>query len=85
MGKIAFAKRAERRTRDQDEPKSVELFKLHLGNLPDHLKHDIKVEYKKAITDYLREMGKVKKILLRKFQVPSILLHFNHFGFNLPS
>lgn len=35
------------------------MFKLHLGKLQDHLKPKIPVEYKKAITDYLREMGKV--------------------------
>jgi hypothetical protein len=32
---------------------------LHLGKLPDHLKPNIPVEYKKAITDYLKEMRKV--------------------------
>ncbi|RIA90036.1 hypothetical protein C1645_738171 [Glomus cerebriforme] len=57
-GKPAFAKKAERKTKDQDEPKSVGLFKLHLGRLQDDLKPEIPVDYKKAIADYLKEMGK---------------------------
>ncbi|PKY55785.1 hypothetical protein RhiirA4_475494, partial [Rhizophagus irregularis] len=36
----------------------VELFKLHLGGLPDNLKPKLQVEYKKAIADYLKEIGK---------------------------
>jgi len=39
--------------------KPVELFKLHLGDLPDNLKPKLPIEYKKAITDYLKEIGKV--------------------------
>ena len=35
------------------------MFKLHLGDLLDDLKPKLPVEYKKAITDYLREIGKV--------------------------
>jgi hypothetical protein len=37
----------------------VELFKLHLGNLSPELRNELPVDYKKAITDYLREIGKV--------------------------
>ncbi|RGB28317.1 hypothetical protein C1646_673308 [Rhizophagus diaphanus] len=60
-GKLAFAKKAERKNMDKDEPKSVGLFKLYLGSfgkLDDDLKPKIPVDYKKAIADYLREMGK---------------------------
>jgi hypothetical protein len=39
--------------------KPVELFKLHQNNLSDNLKPKLPVDYKKAITDYLREIGKV--------------------------
>ncbi|EXX69312.1 uncharacterized protein OCT59_010004 [Rhizophagus irregularis] len=60
-GKPAFAKRAERKSKAQDEPKSVGLFKLHLGKLQDDLKPKIPVDYKIAITDYFREMGKLIK------------------------
>lgn len=39
----------------------LELFKLHLGNLSDELKekYRLSIDYKVAITDYLREIGKV--------------------------
>lgn len=37
----------------------VELFKLHLGGLPDNLKPKLSVEYKKAIADFLKGIGKV--------------------------
>ncbi|PKY54766.1 hypothetical protein RhiirA4_473756 [Rhizophagus irregularis] len=41
---------------------AVELFKLHLGGLPDNLKPKLPIEYKKAITDYLKGIGKdIKK------------------------
>ena len=39
--------------------KPVEMFKLHLGDLLDEHKPKLPVEYKRAITDYLREFGKV--------------------------
>ncbi|CAB4375462.1 unnamed protein product [Rhizophagus irregularis] len=64
-GKLAFAKKAERKNMDENEPKSVELFKLYLGSfgkLDDDLKPKIPVDYKKAISDYLREMGKLIKV-----------------------
>ncbi|GBC01487.1 hypothetical protein RclHR1_04200005 [Rhizophagus clarus] len=62
-GKPAFSKGTTKNKKDDDqiEPKSVGLFKLHLGKLQDHLKPKIPVEYKKAITDYLGEMGKFIK------------------------
>ncbi|PKY22940.1 hypothetical protein RhiirB3_526153 [Rhizophagus irregularis] len=41
--------------------KPVELFKLWLGNLDEHLKPRLPVDHKKAITDYLREIGRVIK------------------------
>ncbi|PKC00902.1 actin-like ATPase domain-containing protein [Rhizophagus irregularis] len=68
-GKLAFAKKAERKNMDENEPKSVELFKLYLGSfgkLDDDLKPKIPVDYKKAIADYLREMGKLIKVRISK-------------------
>ncbi|PKY57445.1 hypothetical protein RhiirA4_449014 [Rhizophagus irregularis] len=38
--------------------KIVELFKLHLGSLPDNLKPKLPIEYKRAIADYLKEIRK---------------------------
>jgi len=61
-GAPALAKRQSRRKRNQrnsEGNKPVELFKLHLGDLLDKLKPKLPVDYKKAITDYLREIGKV--------------------------
>ena len=40
--------------------KPVELFKLHLSDLPDNFKPKLSVDYKKAITDYFIEIGKVR-------------------------
>ena len=61
-GVPALAKRPTRRSRNQNnkDSKPVELFKLHLGDIMDKFKPTLPVEYKKAITDYLREMGKVQ-------------------------
>ena len=58
-GAPALAKRSNRQNRKQ-ENRIVELFKLHLGDLSDCLKPKLPVDYKKAITDYLREIGKVR-------------------------
>jgi hypothetical protein len=58
-GYSALASRPSRRNKNRNETKPVELFKLHLGNLPDNLKPRLPIEYKKAITDYLGEIGKV--------------------------
>ncbi|RIA85198.1 hypothetical protein C1645_879467 [Glomus cerebriforme] len=59
----ALAERPSRRNKIQKN-KTVELFKLHLGNLPDNLKPKLPIDYKKAITDYLREIGKFIKIIV---------------------
>ncbi|RIA87526.1 hypothetical protein C1645_777105 [Glomus cerebriforme] len=60
-GKPALSKRPNRRRR---ENVPVKLFKLCLGNLKESLKPKPIVEYKKAITDYLREIGKlIKKVV----------------------
>jgi hypothetical protein len=45
--------------KNSEKSKPVELFKLCLGNLYEILKPKLPVDYKKAITDYLREIGKV--------------------------
>ncbi|CAG8699662.1 9076_t:CDS:2 [Rhizophagus irregularis] len=47
------------KTRNIKNDKFVELFILHLSDLPDNLKPILPIKYKKAITDYLREIGKV--------------------------
>ncbi|CAG8440487.1 uncharacterized protein OCT59_009832 [Rhizophagus irregularis] len=63
-GAPALAKKKSRRTRKQknsENNKPIELFKLHLGDLLDEFKPKLPVDYKKAITDYLREIGKVIK------------------------
>jgi hypothetical protein len=46
--------------KNRNETNPVELFKLHLGNLSESLKPELPVDYKKAITDYLHEIGKVR-------------------------
>ncbi|CAG8645738.1 5606_t:CDS:2, partial [Rhizophagus irregularis] len=53
-----------RRQKNSENDKPVELFKLHLGDLLEELKPKLPVEYKKAITDYLREIGKVIKEII---------------------
>ncbi|RIA87546.1 hypothetical protein C1645_827657 [Glomus cerebriforme] len=62
-GAPALAKKQTRRTRRStiEDSKPVELFKLHLGDLLDEHKPKLPVDYRKAITDYLREIGKVIK------------------------
>ena len=51
--------RRERKNNKRPLPKPVELFKLHLGKVPESKRPILppKVPYKRAITDYLREMG----------------------------
>jgi hypothetical protein len=61
-GNPALSKRPSRKkeSKDKDNRKYVvELFKLHLGNLQQNLREKLSVDYKKAIEDYLREIGKV--------------------------
>ncbi|CAG8549785.1 2777_t:CDS:2 [Funneliformis caledonium] len=52
-------RRPNRRNKNDNKP--VELFKLHLSDIPDELKPKFPVGYEKAITDYLREIGQVIK------------------------
>ena len=54
----ALAKRGRRGEVGETMP--IELFKLNLGNLEEKLKPKLPVKYKKAITDYLEEIGKVQ-------------------------
>ncbi|CAG8700777.1 8468_t:CDS:2, partial [Racocetra fulgida] len=51
--------------------KPVELFKLHLGNMPDKEKPVLPkgLDYKKAITDYLTEMGLISTQYSEKLQL----------------
>ncbi|CAG8509997.1 2980_t:CDS:2 [Diversispora eburnea] len=58
-GYPALAQKPQRKGRKKNIAyKPVELFKLHLGTMPDSEKPLLpkKLDYKKAITDYLREM-----------------------------
>ncbi|GBB85955.1 hypothetical protein RclHR1_01240006 [Rhizophagus clarus] len=64
-GAPALAKKQNRKIKKQNDSNSsnkpVELFKLYLGDLLDELKPKLSINYKKAITDYLREIGKLIK------------------------
>src|SRR5436309_789011 len=59
-GYPALSKRPNRLDENRREH-IAELFKLHLGDLQPSIRdrYRLPVEYKKAITDYLREIGKV--------------------------
>ncbi|GBC35704.2 hypothetical protein GLOIN_2v1030945 [Rhizophagus irregularis DAOM 181602=DAOM 197198] len=52
-----------RKNKDLSSSKTVELFKLHLGNIPQNEKPPLpyQLNYEKAISDYLRELGKLIK------------------------
>ncbi|CAG8573501.1 84_t:CDS:2, partial [Dentiscutata erythropus] len=72
----ALAKRPKRKKGHQNDSKPVELFKLHLGNLFQDMKPKLPVDYKKAITDYIREIGKlIKETIATSW--PSIDFHKN--------
>ena len=60
-GYKALYKKPNKKSKDK-EMKPVELFKLYLGNCLKKYRPDLPVDYKKAITDYLCEFGKVNKI-----------------------
>ncbi|RIA90038.1 hypothetical protein C1645_876364 [Glomus cerebriforme] len=69
-GRPAFSKGTTNEA-NENESRSVGLFKLHLGKLQDHLKPKLPVEYKKAIIDYLKEMGEfIKKKIIE--MVPGV-------------
>ncbi|CAB4400859.1 unnamed protein product [Rhizophagus irregularis] len=52
-----------RKNKDLSSSKTVELFKLHLGNIPQNEKPPLpyQLNYEKVISDYLRELGKLIK------------------------
>jgi len=58
-GAPALSKRPHRKKKKVIEAQPVELFKLHLGDMPAKLKPKLELDYKKAITDYLKEIGRV--------------------------
>ncbi|GES97278.1 hypothetical protein GLOIN_2v1788280 [Rhizophagus clarus] len=60
-GYPALSKRPNKKKKIKNGSNPVELFKLHLGKLLDNLKPKLPVDYKKAITDYLREIGELIK------------------------
>ncbi|CAG8462278.1 12961_t:CDS:2 [Funneliformis mosseae] len=61
-GATALAEKPTRRKKVGSVP-PIELFKLHLSDLPNKFKPKLplSLDYKKVITDYLREIGKVMK------------------------
>ncbi|GBC10505.1 hypothetical protein RclHR1_00970006 [Rhizophagus clarus] len=70
-GSSALVKRPykkNKKTKDINETKPVELFKLHLGNLSNNLKPHLPsgLNYKQAITDYLRKIGEMIKEKIAK-------------------
>ncbi|CAB5180919.1 actin-like ATPase domain-containing protein [Rhizophagus irregularis] len=62
-GNPALAQRQSRKNKDLSTSKSVELFKLHLGNIPQNEKPPLphQLSHEKAIGDYLRGLGKLVK------------------------
>ncbi|RIA97902.1 hypothetical protein C1645_210333 [Glomus cerebriforme] len=62
-GNPALAQKQNRRNKNSLSLKSVELFKLHLGNIPQDEKPPLphQLSYEKAISDYLFELGKLIK------------------------
>ena len=58
-GYPALAKRETRKNRNLNFSKPVELFKLHLGSIPQNKKPPLpdQLSYERAISDYLRELG----------------------------
>ncbi|CAG8562804.1 uncharacterized protein OCT59_009876 [Rhizophagus irregularis] len=60
-GYPALSKRPNKKKKTKNGSNPVELFKLHLGKLLDNLKPELPVNYKKAITDYFREIGELIK------------------------
>ena len=60
-GHPALSKRPGKKLRINEKKYVAELFKLHLSDLPERLKPDLPrgLNYKTAIIDYLREIGKV--------------------------
>ncbi|CAB5127543.1 actin-like ATPase domain-containing protein [Rhizophagus irregularis] len=67
-GYKALYSKPSRRSRD-DEARPIELFKLYLGNCLEKYRPKLPepLTYKKAITDYLYEMGKLAKENVHKF------------------
>ncbi|RIA97901.1 hypothetical protein C1645_801496 [Glomus cerebriforme] len=62
-GNPALVQKQTRRNKNSLSSKSVELFKLHLGNIPQNEKPPLphQLSYEKAISDYLHELGKLIK------------------------
>ncbi|GES81264.1 hypothetical protein GLOIN_2v1030945 [Rhizophagus clarus] len=62
-GNPALAQRQSRKNKGLSLSKPVELFKLHLGDLSQNEKPPLpdQLSYEKAISDYLRELGKLIK------------------------
>ncbi|CAB4437226.1 unnamed protein product [Rhizophagus irregularis] len=65
-GQQALYRKPNKKSKDK-EMKPVELFKLYLGNCLEKHRPKLPVDYKKAISDYLCEIGKVIKETIPKY------------------
>ncbi|GES81269.1 hypothetical protein GLOIN_2v1502209 [Rhizophagus clarus] len=77
-GNPALSQRQSRRNRDSSSSKTVELFKLHLGDIPQNEKPSLpdQLSYEKAISDYLCELGKsIKETISTRWNG---IIFFNH-------
>ncbi|PKK77667.1 actin-like ATPase domain-containing protein [Rhizophagus irregularis] len=66
-GHQALYRRPDKKSLKDKEMKPVELFKLYLGNCLEKYRPKLPVDYKKAISDYLCEIGKVIKETIPKY------------------
>ncbi|CAB4437231.1 unnamed protein product [Rhizophagus irregularis] len=67
-GQQALYRKPNKKSKDK-EMKPVELFKLYLGNCLEKHRPKLPVDYKKAISDYLREIGKIIKKTIPKYWI----------------
>jgi hypothetical protein len=79
-GSPVIAKRSNRKKKSDGKTKPVELFKLYLGGLPDNLKPYLPygLDYKKFITDYLKQIGEVRIKSLKFFKIILIFKLFTY-------
>ncbi|CAG8538053.1 11758_t:CDS:2 [Funneliformis caledonium] len=65
-----------KRSNAKKEKEPVELFKLHLGNLQAKLRPKLSIDHKKAIKDYLYEIGKlIRKTIHQKWSEVELTKH----------
>ncbi|CAJ0761160.1 21637_t:CDS:2, partial [Entrophospora sp. SA101] len=56
-GLSALAKKPRRKGKKKEETRPVELFKLHLTEMPYVSKPSLPLDYKKVVSDYLNKIG----------------------------